>query len=183
MQINLIAAYCRNRGIGYANTLPWYMKKDMIFFQQMTKQYPNNAVLMGRKTWESIFCTPLKDRFNYIVSSTITTHQENCLSLPTIHDCMYDAVVRNTKQVWIIGGHDIYEKALRSTIVDNVYITEIDKDYKCDVFFPEIPPLYKLIHCHEMFDNNDNETNNKSKVRLTFKHYSKHTHSIPDVMM
>jgi len=43
---------------------------------------------------------------------------------------------------WIIGGGEIYKKALELGIVKKIYITVIDEEYECDTFFPEIDYSY-----------------------------------------
>ena len=68
MKIKIIAAVCKNNGIGKNNSLPWNSKTDLKFFSKTTKGNNNNAVLMGRKTWESLN-KPLINRFNIIISS------------------------------------------------------------------------------------------------------------------
>jgi len=48
--MKLIVAFCKNRGIGFKNTLPWKLKSDMERFQKLTIGKGNNAVIIGRKT-------------------------------------------------------------------------------------------------------------------------------------
>jgi len=43
---------------------------------------------------------------------------------------------------WIIGGDEIYKRALEMGIVRNIYITEINEEYEYDTFFPEIDYSY-----------------------------------------
>ena len=69
MRISLIVAGCqvedpKKLGIGLDGNLPWRLSQEMKHFTKMTKSGGNNAVLMGRKTWESIPTKfrPLKDR-------------------------------------------------------------------------------------------------------------------------
>src|SRR6056300_225472 len=54
IKMNIIVAMCKNRGIGYRGTIPWSLKEDMRFFRNKTIGYGNNAVVMGRKTYDSI---------------------------------------------------------------------------------------------------------------------------------
>ena len=69
----IIAAMCeKTRGIGYQGTIPWKSKEDMSFFRTTTTDVPSdeyiNAVIMGRKTFESLGSRPLKGRLNVILS-------------------------------------------------------------------------------------------------------------------
>ncbi|RWS18311.1 dihydrofolate reductase-like protein, partial [Leptotrombidium deliense] len=54
----LIAAQCENRGIGISGRLPWRLKNEMAYFTDVTSKTEDdkkrNAVVMGRKTWDSI---------------------------------------------------------------------------------------------------------------------------------
>ena len=80
MKIHLIVAGCilkgesTNLGIGLQGNLPWKLRSEMKHFTRMTKMTSNetmqNAVLMGRKTYESIPLKfrPLPDRLNVVVS-------------------------------------------------------------------------------------------------------------------
>ena len=77
--LTLIVATTPSLGIGLRGTLPWPpLKSDLAFFARVTKRAPpsgasnqmKNAVIMGRKTWESIpqRFRPLKDRINVVVT-------------------------------------------------------------------------------------------------------------------
>ena len=54
MKISMIVAMDNDCGIGFDNKLPWSVKEDMKFFRESTKGMGNNAIVMGRKTHESI---------------------------------------------------------------------------------------------------------------------------------
>ena len=78
-EFKLIVALCRGGGIGLHGTLPWpKLEIDLRFFSQMTRSsvFPyNSAVVMGRKTWESIPANfqPLPFRDNFVISTTYDT--------------------------------------------------------------------------------------------------------------
>ena len=52
--MNIIVAVCRNQGIGFKNTLPWKLKKELKYFKILTKGNGNNAVIMGKNTCFSL---------------------------------------------------------------------------------------------------------------------------------
>ena len=54
MKVKLIVAYCKNRGIGFQNQLPWRLSADLKRFKELTIGNGNNAVIMGRNTWASL---------------------------------------------------------------------------------------------------------------------------------
>ena len=54
MQFKMIVAIDEKNGIGKKGTIPWYIPEDLKYFSRLTKGNGNNAVIMGRKTYESI---------------------------------------------------------------------------------------------------------------------------------
>lgn len=150
----VIAACCKNNGIGYMNRLPWRLKNELAYFNKMTTESHEpshkNIVIMGRKTWASIppKYRPLSDRTNVVLSRTVSTIDDRD-SVDHIFSSLPDALegvsqLRNKGQVWVIGGQSIYEEALRLPQCKKIYLTRIDKEFECDTFFPEIDEeIYK----------------------------------------
>ncbi len=73
MELTLIVAATITNGIGHGGSLPWRLPNEMAYFAKVTQKAPpraTNAVLMGRKSWESIppKFRPLKNRVNVVVS-------------------------------------------------------------------------------------------------------------------
>jgi dihydrofolate reductase len=71
--LTLIVAATRTNAIGKAGALPWRLLREMAYFAKVTTDAPEgarNAVVMGRKTWESIprKFRPLRRRTNVVVS-------------------------------------------------------------------------------------------------------------------
>ncbi|KPM34062.1 hypothetical protein AK830_g12506, partial [Neonectria ditissima] len=72
LELTLIVAATRTMGIGANGGMPWTgLRKEMQYFARVTTRLPPqapstavNAVIMGRKTWDSIPAKfrPLKDR-------------------------------------------------------------------------------------------------------------------------
>lgn len=132
MKKYIIVAYDRNRAIGANNTLPWQgkMKTDMQRVRELTT---GNAIIMGRKTFESIG-RPLPNRQNIVVS-TQGVDVPGVVSVTSINDA-YDAV-EDGKDAYIFGGGKLYESALDT--VDDVLATEIDTVVEgADAFFPSL---------------------------------------------
>jgi len=144
LTFKLIAAMCSNGGIGYEGCLPWpHCKADMAHFAKRTTGAGNNAVVMGRTTWDSIPMRPLKRRANLILSS----HNGNSSSANAEHwfSSMPDlfAHLESAKydEVWIIGGARIYEQFMTmhkndEIRIDEMCITTMEGAYECDTFFP-----------------------------------------------
>jgi len=137
--INIIVAYCRNRGIGINNTLPWHLPEDLKRFKFLTEG-SNNTVIMGRKTWESLPLKPLPKRNNIIITTTMDKeiNYKNTVVYRNLLDALDYTKEKEIKNTWIIGGAKIYEEALKKNIVNNIYATEIDASFICNTFFPNI---------------------------------------------
>ena len=142
--INIIVAYCKNRGMGINNKLPWMISKDLKRFKIFTMGNGNNGVIMGRKTWESLPFRPLPRRKNIVLSRTMEVTTSNCIVKRNLEDALDYTNKNKLNSTWIIGGGEIYDEALKSNYVNNVYVTEIKEDFECDVFFSELPDHYDL---------------------------------------
>lgn len=63
----------KKRGIGIQGKLPWKNTTDMKFFKNITTQrfeeHKINAIIMGRKTFESLNYQPLPNRLNICITS------------------------------------------------------------------------------------------------------------------
>ena len=138
--MNIIVAKGLNGGIGYKGKLPWRFRTDLRRFAELTRGRGNNAVVMGRKTWESLPLHPLPGRDNYVLSATLESDQAYVFSsIETMTDYLKS---KNYDEVWIIGGTSVYEAFMER--VDKLYVTEIQKGYCCDTFFPPIPDAFVL---------------------------------------
>ena len=152
--MNIIVAMCKNRGIGKNGTIPWNLKEDMRFFKNKTIGKGNNAVIMGRKTYDSIN-TKLPKRDNYIISSTKSNNinKDGVFLYDNIATATYDTVTKKNPydSVWIIGGEQIYKWYLDQNLIRDVYITNINLDIECDIYFPKLSNKFvKLYSGHKI---------------------------------
>lgn len=141
----LIAAMCSDGGMGYKGRLPWpHCKADMSHFAKRTTGGGNNAVVMGKKTWDSIPARPLRNRANLILSSSgppTTMHSDSEHWFATMSDLFAHLESANYDEVWIIGGASIYEQFLAMHAngeinIDEMCITTMEGRFECDAFFP-----------------------------------------------
>jgi len=162
-KFSVVAAACKNsRGIGRAGSLPWRLRADMAYFKRLTvsteSPLKTNAVIMGRKTWESIPAKmrPLPDRINVVVSGNARAREEYSLpdevvvanSLEAALEALgQDTMREEVEKVFVIGGSSLYADALkRPELCDKLYLTEVSAaplaeqhpNFGCDTFFPEI---------------------------------------------
>ena len=140
----LIAAVCSDGGMGYKGGLPWpHCKADMAHFARRTTGGGNNAVIMGKKTWDSIPARPLRNRANLILSSSTAPPHEQPDErwFATVPDLFAHLESANYDEVWIIGGASIYEQFLAMHAngeihIDEMCITTMEGRFECDAFFP-----------------------------------------------
>jgi len=125
-RVSIIAAIGKNRELGRDNDLLWRIPDDLKRFKSLTLGHP---IIMGRKTFESIG-KPLTGRTNLVVSRSSLSF-ENALA---------QAKKLDDKEVFIIGGAQIYEQALH--YADRLYLTLIDDTKDADSFFPEYELLF-----------------------------------------
>ncbi|KAI0202782.1 dihydrofolate reductase [Astrocystis sublimbata] len=162
LELTLVVAATRNMGIGRNGTLPWTgLKKEMAYFARVTKRTPShlnqegsppamNAVIMGRKTWDSIppKFRPLKGRLNIVISRShmqfplehvnAETEAVKVGSLEQAIQYLQSSATAAAQavKVFVIGGAQIYDAALKLKEARRVLLTKIMSDFECDTFFP-----------------------------------------------
>ena len=147
-KIYLIAAADQKNGIGIKGKIPWNLKGDMAFFKKKTIKTENtnrlNMVIMGRTTWESLpeEHRPLPARKNVILSRNKNFTAKGAYIVSTIDKAIEEANER-IDTIYVIGGAKIYEQFIKRRDVTGIYLTRVQKEFKCDAFFPKIPPSLK----------------------------------------
>lgn len=129
--LTIVVATDAKGGIGINNQLPWRLPEDMAHFKRTTMGHP---VIMGRKTFESIG-RPLPNRRNIVISRNPDWRHEGVESVTSIDAAI---ILVGDTPACIIGGAQIYGEVFPYT--DRLIVTEIDKTFDCDAFFPRIDP-------------------------------------------
>lgn len=136
--LSIIVAIAQNGVIGDKNSLLWHIKEDMRFFRTTTS---GHAVIMGRKTFESLGSKPLPKRTNIVITRS-DSEFEGALTAHSLEEAV--AMAKGDDEAFIIGGAQIYAQAL--DVADRMYITLVERDYAGDTSFPEIDfSKWKLI--------------------------------------
>lgn len=125
MRLALIAALAGNRVIGKDGKLPWHISEDLKRFKRLTTGHP---VLMGRKTFESLG-GPLPKRRNIVLTRKPPQGIES-------YDSVASALTALATEdlVFVLGGGEVYAQLIGKA--DLLYLTEIEKDYDGDAYFP-----------------------------------------------
>lgn len=139
--IALIVAYSKNRVIGNKGQIPWKIKGEQKRFKELTT---GNIVIMGRRSYEEIG-KPLPNRYTIVISSTKKYEADNCTTAVSLKEAIQLA---GDREIYISGGAALYKEAI--SIVDKMYITEIDAVIEGDTYFPEFNcnEFTKKIDCH-----------------------------------
>lgn len=149
---SIIVAYSKNHVIGLGGDIPWMGKlpADLKHFKELTS---GHAVIMGRKTFESIG-RPLPNRHNIVISS-----QDITIDGVDVVDSLSAgyAAAKSDTHVFIIGGGSVYTQALRDTEVDLIYVTEIDEMFEGDTFFPELGDEWREIERSKHLKKENNQ--------------------------
>lgn len=99
---------------------------------------------MGRKTWDSIppKFRPLKNRLNIIISRSATATPSSTIDPKTepvrvssLEQALQYAQTHAVERVFIIGGAQIYDAALKMSQTRRVLLTSIEREFDCDTFF------------------------------------------------
>ena len=138
--INLIVAINNKNQIGFNDKLLYRNSIDMNFFRETTSLSSSNkinAVIMGRKTWESIpkKFRPLSDRLNIILTKqkdyvNTIDNTENIWIRNNFNDTIEECEnFDDIDKIFIIGGNSLYNLALESTKLTSLYITKINHEF------------------------------------------------------
>lgn len=148
-----------NRAIGYQNRLLYHIKSDLTRFRELTT---GHAIIMGRKTYESLPNGALPHRRNIVVSNSMK-EMEGCEVYPNLEAAL-KAAEGKTEETFIIGGESIYRQSLPAA--HKLYLTVVDDaPQQADAFFPEINPKeWKLI---------EKEMRNENGLSFSFLTYLK----------
>ena len=126
----------RNAGIGYLGAIPWHCPADMAHFARLTRGAGNNAVVMGRATWDSLGRKPLVGRDNIVMSRNPTAALGDTKSASSFDEVIDMCRETDYDDVWIIGGAQVYSAALESGACSSCHLTLIPRDTKSDTYFP-----------------------------------------------
>lgn len=133
--ISAIVAVDNNWGIGFNGDLLEHIPEDLKYFKELTSgEY--KAVVMGRKTWDSLPKKPLPNRKNIIIT-TQTNYDSQDEHFWRLGQAKLVMKQQKGWEFFVIGGGQIYEKLL--PLCDRVYVTKIFKDHdQVDTYFPNL---------------------------------------------
>lgn len=173
MKIAIVVAFEKNRGIGKDGKIVWDFPSDRAYYKTLTL---GNFVIFGRKTFEE-FGKPLPGRINIVVSATKKFEGENLYTVKNLEAAIELAEKINSTNeilpsrpqlllpnpiIFLCGGAGIYREGMN--LAETIYTTQIDADYDCDTFFPEID--------ESKFKISEKKVTAEKAVKLSFITYS-----------
>ncbi len=134
LPLSLIVAVSRNGVIGRDGALPWRLPEDLKFFKRTTL---GHAVIMGRKTYESIG-RPLPSRRNVVISRDPQTRIRIAMAFPDVQMASslskaIEVARQYDSEPFVIGGAQVYADAIG--LATRMYLTEVHQDVHGDVRF------------------------------------------------
>ncbi len=152
-RISIIVAVGRNnRAIGKTGALLWRISDDLKRFKALTS---GHTIIMGRKTLDSIGSKALPNRTNIVITRNKDFKKDGVIVAGSLEEAIEIAQkTENTppspfgrhlpfrkgqeeikKEIFVIGGGEIYQQAL--PLADKLYLTLVESDAEGDVFFPD----------------------------------------------
>jgi len=161
--VSVVVASTPKGGIGKDGALPWRLPEDMAHFKRVTMALPDdadagklNAVIMGRKTWESIPCKfrPLPGRLNVVLTRTVadpsadSVYPAGVLIASSVANAVDQLAKRqDVADVFVIGGQAAYQEAVELPSCRYIFMTRVGKDLECDAFFPAFDDTkFQVVH-------------------------------------
>ena len=153
---DIVVAADQDWGIGKANGLPWpKLRGDLQHFKRITSTASEglrNAVVMGRKTWESkeVAGKPLPNRLNVVLTRGELAVPPGVIVAHTLDEALRPGgrtasindtgalAVGEVETVFVVGGAGVIRDAIERSDLRFVYLTRIHQRFACDVRMPDL---------------------------------------------
>jgi dihydrofolate reductase len=143
MRVSILVAVAENGVIGRDGKLPWHLADDLRRFKQLTL---GHAIVMGRKTWESIG-RPLPGRRSIVISRQPGYHAEGADVVASLEAALKVAESTGNEEAFVIGGAEIYRLAI--PLADRLYLTRVHAEVAGDVSLPDFADSnWQLVESH-----------------------------------
>jgi dihydrofolate reductase len=136
--IRLIAAVDSQMGVANDRGIPWQGKipLDTKYFNDQTA---DGTIVMGFRTYQE-FDKPLHDRENFVL--TKPGSEQLRAGFSGVSDLSAFLDQHSRELVWVIGGAGLFADSLGRA--DELYITQLDRDFHCTKFFPDFKDAFEL---------------------------------------
>ena len=139
-RLTLVAALSRNRCIGRGGGMPWHLPEDLKRLRAITL---GQAVLMGRKTWDSLppRFRPLPGRRNMVLTRQAGWQAEGAEVFADLPSALQ--ALAGVPTACVLGGGDIFAQAM--PLAHALELTEIDAVVEGDAYFPAPGPEWQEV--------------------------------------
>jgi dihydrofolate reductase len=144
VSFDVVVAADLDWGIGKDNGLPWpKLQGDMSHFRRVTSACNEgkvNAIIMGRKTWESkeMGGKPLPTRLNVVVTRQGLNVPDGVVVAGSLDAALMAARGDNLENVFVIGGAELLRHAIGHAELRWIYLTRVQDHCHCDVAIPDL---------------------------------------------
>jgi dihydrofolate reductase len=148
VSFDVVVAADLSWGIGRANALPWpKLKGDLAHFRRVTSTASEghlNAIVMGRKTWESVEVAgkPLPRRLNVVVTRRGgIAVPEGVIVAASLDAALHAVRGPNIESVFLVGGAELFREGFAHAAIRYVYLTRVQGIFDCEVNIPDLDAL------------------------------------------
>jgi dihydrofolate reductase len=155
MIVSSVVAISENNAIGKDNKLLWYLPTDLKHFKQITN---GQTIIMGRKTFDSMG-KPLPNRRNIVITRNPDLKLDGAEVTNSVAEAL--SLCKTEKEVFIIGGAEIYKQAMDQT--NRIYLTRVHQRFDADAYFPELDMTKWVETARE-----EHQPDEKNNIAFTF---------------
>jgi len=128
--LSLVWAMSENGVIGSGGTLPWSLPDDLAHFKRLTHGHP---VLMGRRTWDSLWLRPLPGRLNIVLTRNPTFSADGAQVVTSLDQAFE---LGTTYRMFCIGGAILFDEVMHRA--DRLEVTLVHAEVDGDVYMPSV---------------------------------------------
>jgi len=161
-----IVARGLNGEIGADNKLLWNIPEDLQFFKESTL---GQAVLMGRNTYENLpkmlsrrILLEVTSKWNKLYGGSLSQRE---ILIENINVAVSHSNLLNTDCLFIAGGAKLYNSTFN--IADELWITQVDKEY------PEADTHYHIPEGFKMIEERDGVCCDEAGVGYSFQKWAR----------
>lgn len=160
MTVSIIVAITANNAIGRKGDMLYHIREDLQHFRAITT---GHAVVMGRKTFDSLPKGALPDRRNMVITRNPAFAAPSVETYASLAQALDACRCANAEgEVMVMGGGEIYRQAM--PLAQRIYLTEINAVADdADTFFPEIDPAE-----WQCVDSGEWRTDPKTELQFRF---------------
>lgn len=130
--IRFIWSQDSNGLIGSKGKIPWHNREDLNYFKNQTT---GGIVVMGRNTWYSLGCKPLKNRHNIVLTThdDIEGYDHEDVYIAHTAEEVIEIYENSSLDLWIIGGAMTYKTF--EPWCEEAVVSTVEGEYEGDTYY------------------------------------------------